>query len=126
MKKWFHNKQKVFCLKIQASSILEVTTAMVLVGIIFVISTMIYFNLTASGKSRRQIKTEHLLNHLVQENVANKLFLDQQYDYETLTVFQQVVFYEQNNNLFWFRLEAQDKDGKVIARFNRLVYEPNR
>lgn len=126
MKKWRYNKRKVFSFKIHASSILEVTTAMVLVGIIFIISTIIYFNLIASNKSRRQIKVEHLLNHLVQESVANKLFLDQQYSYGTFTVFQQVSYYRQNNSLFWFQLEAQGRDGKVIARFNRLVYEPNR
>ena len=126
MKKWLRKKQKFLCLKIKGSSILEVTTAMVLVGIIFIISTMIYFNLITSNKSRRQLKAEQLLNHLVQENIANKQFLDGQYSYGTFTIYQQVESYKQNKNLFWFRLEARDADGKIIADYNQLVYEPRR
>lgn len=123
---WFNNKKKIVNYKVEASSILEVTTAMILVGIIFVISSMIYFNLSTSNKSMRKLKVEHLLNHLALENITNRQYLDQQYKYETFTVHQQVTSYKKNNNLLWFQLEAIGKDGKVIATHNCLVYEPNK
>ena len=126
MKKWLVEKQRLPWRKTRASSILEITTAMVLVSMIFVSSAMIYLNLTASGKSKRQVQISHLLNRLAQENIAEGIFLDQQYRYETFTVYQQVVLYKKQTDLFWFSLEALGNDGKVIATHNQLVYEPNR
>jgi Tfp pilus assembly protein PilV len=77
-------------LKISASSLVEVIVALIIISIVFGISTMIYINVLNSTYSVKQLQHSMLLKAICEETINKKRYFDETIKSEDITVFKKV------------------------------------
>ncbi len=117
------NIKKIVKLKVVASSILEVTTSMVLIGIIFGLATTIYFNLTSSSTSQRKLKYTQELQHLAIQTVNKKSYINERLEMDGVIIIKSIELFENNPMLLRLHFEVIIPGGKILTTYDELIYE---
>lgn len=108
----------------KASSIFEVTVAMVLILAMFVSATLIYLNVTSAYPMLRKLKYEAYLEDAALTAIRENDLIDLDWKDETVTIYRTVQPYQNNANLLLLSFEASDPLGKTIAQYKILLYVP--
>lgn len=111
--------------KTDASSLVEVTTALVLLVIIFGVALLVYFNVTTSSLSFRQMKYKLELDHLAEETILARNYISAQIPDGNVTIEKSVDYYNGNEHLLLLTMIARDEQGNVLAEYKRLIYTPD-
>jgi Tfp pilus assembly protein PilE len=116
------DRLKLFKGKIQASSLVEVITALVIISVIFSIAIMVYLNVHRSGFSSRRLVGALLINEVLVNTLQEKRYQQVTITIDDFTIYQDIVSYKSASNLKVIILEARDVNGKLVAERKRLVY----
>jgi hypothetical protein len=110
-------------IRIRASSLVEVSIAMVITGIVFSAALMIMLNIASGSDNLQKVKYDLLLRQMVQETVQHKTYLSGTIVDGTITIEKEIITYLENPELFMLRFTAW-RGEKELAKYKTLVYEP--
>lgn len=108
--------------RVRSSSIIEVTTAMIIISMVFGLAIIIYLNLQRTGISSQRLSARIKLEAVFSETNKQKKFETRQVDFDNIIIYQKVERTE--NGLLNVALEARDEQGKLIAEQKHFVYAP--
>jgi len=111
--------------RVSGASLIEITTAVTLLSMVFMFSVLIYLNVTRSALSFSEVKLSNQLNHLANETVKNNNFINEEMIYDVYSIKKQVNYYNENESLIHLKMEGRNKSGKVICRHERIIYKDN-
>jgi hypothetical protein len=112
----------VLSTRLRASSLIEVTVALVIISMIFTMALVIYLNVQRSGFSGRKLQNSVLLDEAYNELMKTREFKSKESRYDDVTLFQSV---ERNDSgLVLLRFEIRNEDGKLLSERKYLVYDP--
>ena len=109
-------------IRIPASSIIEVTVGMVIIGIVFAIALMIYTQLSGSSKNLQQLKYSGKMKSIARETVLQGSWIDETITDEQVIIQKEVIPYGNTKGLFLLQLEALGSDNKVLASQQTIHY----
>ena len=107
--------------KLQASSMLEVITAMVIIMIIFAVATTMFVKVTSSGFTLEKINAQLLLNNKAIDSKLKQNFKEEETKEGEITIKQSIKPYGSNSSLILLHLEAFDNSNKKVADKKELV-----
>lgn len=110
--------------KIPSSSLIEVTTALIIISLVFTMAIVIYISLQRSGSFSSKLSYRVKMDELFISSSKAASFQPREVEYENFIVYQEEEPYGQVKDLLVVRLEARDKDGKLLAEQKHLVYAP--
>ena len=110
--------------QVRASSILEVTVALVIISIAFGIFMTIYMNILTGNLYLQKLKYAGRLTVLRQEFLKAADFTSAVVEDGPVRIFREVSPYENNNQLLFIQFKAIDSNGKVVAH-TRFLYHVN-
>jgi competence protein ComGF len=116
---------RIFKIRVRASSLIEVITALIIISIIFTIAIMVYLNVQRSGFSSRRLTGELLINEVLVKTLKDKRFDTTETNSDDITVYQDVTAHKTVAHLKVLTLEARDINGKLVAERKRLIYVPD-
>ncbi|HJP63618.1 MAG TPA: hypothetical protein VJ844_09265 [Mucilaginibacter sp.] len=110
--------------KVQASTILEVVIAMVMIVVVFGIALMIFSNISRLSLSVKKLNAEAILQ--------DRLLKIEQYDNNTdeiarvgeLHIEQKVTHYNDDNHLSQVQLTAYDDNNNIVAELQKVIINP--
>lgn len=108
--------------RVKSSSIIEVTTAMIIISMVFGLAIIIYLNLQRTGISSQRLSARIELEAVFAETSRLKKFETREVNFESIVVYQKVE--RADNGLVNIALEARDEQGKLIAEQKYFVYAP--
>jgi hypothetical protein len=108
--------------KLKASTLIEVTTALVLISMVFTMALVIYLNVQRSGFSGRKLQNSVLMDEAYNEVMKTKEFRDREMNYDDVTLSQ--IVNRQDQGLVMLRFEIRNEDGKLLSERKYLVYDP--
>jgi hypothetical protein len=104
--------------------LMESMLAMVLVMLCFGIATLIYNNVIASsGNQLRVIARMRLANQAQLAKSENRL-LDETIDCSSFRIEQRIQPYQMSSHLIELKLTAIQPNGKELATYHELIYQP--
>jgi hypothetical protein len=118
-------KQEIYKVKLQASSILEVVIAMLLVTIIMSISMVIFSNIMKSSFNTRKIEAFARIKVLSIATKKEKRFITEEYLEADYKIQKQVENYANTSGIIQIKWFAEDKDKKLLAEYREIVSENN-
>jgi hypothetical protein len=107
---------------LRASSILEVTVALVILSISFSIFLIIHLNVTSGSRYFQRIKYESRIAMAYNELIRTGDYTDQVVTEGTVKIFRSVTPYPGQLNLKTIRLKAVSENGKILAEYKTLLY----
>lgn len=108
--------------RVRSSSIIEVTTAMIIISMVFGLAIIIYLNLQRTGVSSQRLSARIKLETVFSETNRLKKFETREVDFENIVIYQKVE--RAGNGLLNIVLEARDEQGKLIAEQKHFIYAP--
>ncbi len=108
--------------KVSASSLIEVSVALVLSGIVFTVAIMIFMNVARFGLSNNKIKYHYQLQALANRDIQNGNFLSEQIAEGPVMIVKRISYYQSNPNLIHIEYTAINSMEKNLAVYRRLVY----
>ena len=115
-------KDTHFGAKLKASTLVEALVAMVIVMLAVGMFTTIYVNVMKSSDHNRKVLASVLLDKIAMETKQKKVFLDEQIKTEEFIVDKKIVPYEGAAGLSVLSLKASDKNEKLLAERNELIF----
>jgi hypothetical protein len=112
--------RKILNSKLSASSIVEVTVAVVISFIVFNLAIGIYLNLASSGSSYDQIKAEMIIKEKYVEMLNGQNFISWVDEKENLIISCTARKLEAKR-LIQLEFEARNQNGKLLASSKHLV-----
>lgn len=109
-------------LSVRSSSLIEVTTALVIISMVFGLALSIYLQIQKSGVSMQQVQAGYMLASAMADAEASGVYETIQVEADGYRLFQEVVPDERVSNLFHVSWEVQNGQGKLIASRKRLIY----
>ena len=110
--------------KVQASSLIEVLIAMVILSIVMSIGIGTFHNVTSSNSLVQKQEAAHLLDSIFLQTKQTVRLIDEQIETANFTIQKEVVPYSKEADLHLLKLQVLDKEGKLIANKNELIYSP--
>lgn len=107
---------------VKSSSIIEVTTAMIIISMVFGLAIVIYLNLQRAGVSSQRLYARIKLETVFSETNRLKKYETREVSFEDVVIYQKVDRID--NGLLSISLEARDDRGKLIAEQKHFVYAP--
>lgn len=101
--------------KIKAFTILESMVAMVIVMIVFSLSSIVVINVSSSGVTQQKRTGHTLIRALRNETLKEKRFIDEVFTVEEMTIEKQILDYPGNEHLKVLLIEALIGTKKVIV-----------
>lgn len=114
--------KKIGNVRVRASSLVEVTTAIVVISMVFSLAIMIYLNVQKSGLTAQRMAGVYKIDDVLTETIKTGMYQSRQVSFDTHTVYQDVAVSPDVPGLLVVRLEARDENGKVVAERKRLFY----
>jgi hypothetical protein len=108
--------------RVRSSSIIEVTTAMIIISMVFGLAIVIYLNLQRTGVFSQRLSARIKLESVFSETNRLKKYENRDVNFEDIVIYQKV-----DNSVSGFLtvvLEARDEQGKLIAEQKHFVYAP--
>ena len=119
-------KRKTLQRRARASSLIEVTVALVIISISVGIFMTLYINLLSRSHYLQKLKYELKLQDMYYEMIAKVDFNDDVIDENQIRIFKKVIPYEGNTNLNFIELRAIASDGRLLAECKGLYYDQKR
>ena len=110
--------------RIRSSSLIEVTTALVILSMVFGLAIVIYLNVQRSGVSSRKLVCTALLEKTYAEVKASGNYDSREFAYDEITVYLTAIPHGESPELRILALEARDAGGKLLAQQKHLLYVP--
>jgi hypothetical protein len=107
---------------LRASSILEVTVALVIISLVFGMFMMIYMNILSGDLYLQKMKYEGKLALQYNEIIRLKDFTDGVKEDGTVRIFQKIIPYKDDATVKLIELKAITPEGKVLAQRKQLHY----
>jgi hypothetical protein len=117
--------KRMLSLRLQSSSLIEVTVSLIIISIIFSLSITIYLNVQRSGFSSSKLVYNVLLDDAYNGAIKAKDFSNKEFEYEDFTLFQIISSSGENENLKVLRFEVRNKKGQLLGERKYLLYVPS-
>ena len=107
--------------RLPAASLIETVLAMVLIGIVFGITTMIIVNVSRAGFTNEKMEAAAIAGELAEEAIADQRFFDETIpigDYEAV---RSVEDYDYAPNLKLLKIQVYGQDEKLLAVRRQLI-----
>jgi Tfp pilus assembly protein PilV len=102
--------------QVKAATLIEVIVALVIITIIFGVSTMIYVNVLHSSYSHRQFNASLVVKEVCEETLATKRYFDEQADRKNVTITKTVSRYRDMLNIIHLHVEATAGEQILFSR----------
>ncbi len=109
-------------LRVKASSIIEVSVAMVITSIALSCSLMLFQRISTSSYSLQELKAQQLLTTRIEHTLRTSNLTNFTETTDQLTIEQKTHAYPPQQNLMIIHLTAYRQDGKQVAELKRIVY----
>lgn len=109
-------------IRLKASSIIEVSVAMVITSIALSCSLLLFQRISESSYSLQELKAEQILINKIEHTIRTKNLISFTETVDGLTVEQKITTYPQQKDLLIIHLTVRRHDGKPMAQLKRLVY----
>ncbi|HWZ23308.1 MAG TPA: hypothetical protein VNW06_11675 [Cytophagaceae bacterium] len=109
--------------KLKASSLIEITVAMVIITFIFTMAFSIYVRVIASDLSISEFKMVKKLDQLSWESKRDKRFISEDIIENNYTIEKKITTDSSNSKLLLMELTAYDQDQKIVAQKKELIIE---
>ena len=106
--------------KIKAFSIIESMVSMVIVVIVFSLSTMVIANVTATGISKEKQDAYILVKSMRNETLKNERFIDESIEVSGLLIEKTILDYNRSKELRVLLIEAS-KNEKVLCTSKEII-----
>lgn len=111
--------------KVKATTILETVIAMVIILLVFVISTTVILNISKSGLTEKKIKANEEINIYVGQLKIEEPPFEIEEKINDFLLRIKVDRYLSNNAIVLVQCQALDVENKVIAEQKRLMLKNN-
>lgn len=111
---------KLISNKVNASTLLEVIVAMVIIMVVFVIATGIYTNVIKSSPSIKQQQARALAAGIIQQSKIDHDWTESQVQVDSITLQKEVLPYEGYVDLILIKVTAKEQ-GKEIGVVKQIV-----
>jgi len=108
--------------RVRSSTLIEVTTALIIISVVFVLALNIFMNVQRSGLSARKLSCQMMLDEVYLGSVREKKYPPRHETFGDIVVYQEVK--PREYGLLQIMLEARDQEGKVLAEQKHLLYVP--
>jgi hypothetical protein len=109
--------------RVDASTLIEVTIALIIISMIFGFATVIFLNVQRTGFSVSKVSNYIVLDEVWAKMNAGGDFTSKEYQVANGTIFQSVEQHPENEHLFVIRLELRNQEGKVLAEKKYIKYD---
>ena len=113
---------RIMRIKLPAFTLVQSLLAMVIVMFTMGLFTTIYVNVMKSSDHQRRIQTSLLLDKIAMDTKKAKIFLDEEIKADSFTVEKKVAPYGGASNVSVFSLKVLDKNQKLLAERNELIF----
>jgi len=110
--------------RVRSSSLIEVTTALVILSMVFGLAIVIYLNVQRSGVSSRKLVCTALLERVYADVKTSGNYETREFTYDEITVYLTAIPHGESPELRVLALEARDAGGKLLAQQKHLLYAP--
>lgn len=107
--------------KIQASTLIEVITAMIIIMIIFGIAMMIFTNINTTSNTKLKLFAGMHIDKVYEETIKENSFFDEDYQVESIKIEKKIMPYKNNDNIIILQFIAFDNKGKELLNKKELV-----
>lgn len=108
--------------KIQASSLVEVIVAMVILMLSFGAAILLFVKVTKSNKSLQQVQHQSLVNEFVAQTKMKRAFINRIEKHEDKLLIQNVQPYRNNHALLFLDVELRNDQDSLLFEHNELIY----
>jgi hypothetical protein len=119
-------KRKVFFVSVLSSTLIEVITALIIISTVLSLAIIIYLNVQKSGLSSKRLTCNILMDEIYSSTLITKEYMNKQIDSENIVIYQEVSSQGTAGGLLTIRLEARDKQGRLLSEQKHLVYVPDK
>lgn len=113
---------RVVNIKVKASSVVEVTIAMVIASLSFVLAAIFFGQLTVSSLYRQPAKAQQLAESYLNQSLLDKAYLTETLEHETYQIQRTVSTYQASPLLLVVHIEVLSADYERLAEAKQLVY----
>lgn len=103
---------------------IETLVAMTIILISLVFCGMIFINILNSGHSQEVFKAHAMLNAIAIKTKSENKFIDEYTEDGNIVIQKTIRSYNGVEDLYIQTFTASDMDGKVLARFQELIFIP--
>jgi Tfp pilus assembly protein PilV len=115
----------VMGIKFRASSLVEVTVALVILVLAFGFSLMIYLNVTRSGQTLQKTRYSLLLKEYAENSKVGQQYVDEALEEEGYLLEREVTPYQGNPDLLLLTFTVSNRESKkVLVHQQEIVYVP--
>lgn len=111
-------------MRVRASSLIEVITALVILSLLFGLAITIYLNVQRAGLSSAKTYYYMMLDEAYYNVKKPEDLADKEYLFEEVVIYQTVQQHPESAELKVIHLEARSTEGKVLAIRKHLKYVP--
>ena len=107
--------------RLSAATIVETLVAMVIILVVFGITTTVLVQTSVSSFSVKKIKAAQLVNTLFAKSINEKAFFSEEVNLDGWVIKKDVQPYYRNNNVLAIRITVLDNDSKELDKEQRLI-----
>ncbi len=111
--------------RLAGSTLIEVTTALVIISTLFGLFIMIFLNVNTGASYSQRLKARGYLDQVYEESIQSKDWQSKFWSEDQWEVTKTVSRYRQLQNVYYFQLSITNAVGDTIAVTKRIYYEPN-
>lgn len=102
-------------------TLVEAIVSMIIIMACFALSTMTYLNIVKTDNRVNRCQAFLFIEQYAQETIKAKSFVEQDSEFEGLTVRKRMEPYQGDDRLMVLRIEVADKNGKTLSTFKQIV-----
>lgn len=106
--------------KVNASTLMEVLIAMVIIMIVFSIAIAIYGRISNSGVSVNQAKAGEAIEAMIRQTVSNRNYKDEEFDRDGIHYTKTLNAYKEQDDLLQITISAE-QNGKILAVHKQVI-----
>jgi hypothetical protein len=108
--------------RLRASSMIEVTTALIIISVIFSLAISIYLNVQRSGFSSGKIMYAMMLDEVYSVMEETGDTENREFVYDEVSIYQETSMHPSNPSLLIVRIGARNAEGKLLIEKKYLKY----
>lgn len=112
---------KIVHKRISAATIIETIVAMVIILVLFAITTTVLVQTSVHTFSIKKIRTRELINTYFSKTAAEKTFLNEEVALDELRIKKEVQPYARNEDILEVKIIILDGNGKELESEQRLM-----
>lgn len=104
-------------MRLRASTLIESILSLTLISIAFSASLVVFTSITRSGNIHQKMRAHQGIQSIILETRSQHKYVDETIKLSGLE-FKKKVEVVSENGLIWLRLQASDKDGRIVEEQN--------